>query len=137
MCCGYGTLVARALMVSDIIKLLSCLTPLFRHSLKPILICNNMGRLVPSQAPCGHDIAYRILCGDITWNELTPGYNPPSSMSSYAKYLDSRVAAFKILKHDVVRVQNESNRRSDGQSGACELLTLFGIYSLDRFYGLS
>ena len=47
-------------------------------------------------------------------------------MSSYAKYLDSRIAAFKILKHDVVRVQNESNRRSDGQSGACELLALFG-----------
>lgn len=41
-------------------------------------------------------------------------------MGNYGRYLESRIIAFKSLKHDVVRVQTESNRRSDGQGAACE-----------------
>lgn len=48
------------------------------------------------------------------------GYSPPASMGSYAQYLDARVGAFKDLRHDLVQVQAESNRRSDGLGAGCE-----------------
>lgn len=45
-------------------------------------------------------------------NALTgePGYNTPQNLQHYAIYLDSRIRAYRDLKHDVVRVQAESNR---------------------------
>jgi hypothetical protein len=42
-------------------------------------------------------------------------------MGDYGEYLDVRIKAFKDLKHDLVRVQTESNRRSDGLGAGCEL----------------
>jgi hypothetical protein len=48
------------------------------------------------------------------------GYSPPSNMGSYANYLDVRIKAWKDIKHDLVRVQTESNRRSDGLGAGCE-----------------
>lgn len=54
------------------------------------------------------------------------GYAPPGSMSSYAQYLDARIKAFKDLKHDLVQVQAESNRRSDGLGAGCELQISIG-----------
>jgi hypothetical protein len=41
-------------------------------------------------------------------------------MGAYAKYLDARIKAWKELKQDPVRVQTESNRRSDGLGAGCE-----------------
>lgn len=41
-------------------------------------------------------------------------------MGAYAKYLDARIRAWKDLKQDPVRVQTESNRRSDGLGAGCE-----------------
>lgn len=38
------------------------------------------------------------------------GYNAPQNLQSYAIYLDSRIRAYRDLKHDAVRVQAESNR---------------------------
>lgn len=38
------------------------------------------------------------------------GYNPPQNLANYAAYLDSRVKAYRDLKHDAIRVQTESNR---------------------------
>ncbi|WVF67385.1 hypothetical protein IAT40_002141 [Kwoniella sp. CBS 6097] len=46
------------------------------------------------------------------------GFTPPASMSTYAAYLDSRIKCFKEIKHDLVRAQAESNRRSDGLGAA-------------------
>ncbi|OCF31610.1 ENTH domain-containing protein [Kwoniella heveanensis CBS 569] len=46
------------------------------------------------------------------------GFTPPASMSAYAAYLDSRIRSFKEIKHDLVRAQAESNRRSDGLGAA-------------------
>lgn len=40
----------------------------------------------------------------------------------YAFYLDERIRCFKDLKHDFVRMQTESNRRSDGAGANCELI---------------
>lgn len=48
------------------------------------------------------------------------GYSPPSSMGQYAMYLKSRITAYSEVKHDLVRVQTESNRRSDGLAAGCE-----------------
>lgn len=48
------------------------------------------------------------------------GYSPPSSMSNYANYLDARVKCWKELKHDLVTVQTESNRRSTGLGADCQ-----------------
>ncbi|KAF8586364.1 ANTH-domain-containing protein [Ramaria rubella] len=38
------------------------------------------------------------------------GYDTPQNLAHYAFYLDSRVRAYRELKHDAVRVQSESNR---------------------------
>lgn len=49
------------------------------------------------------------------------GFTPPSNMGMYALYLDMRIKCFKDLKHNFVRTQAESNRRSDGAGANCEL----------------
>ncbi|KAL0955275.1 hypothetical protein HGRIS_004165 [Hohenbuehelia grisea] len=38
------------------------------------------------------------------------GYTAPQNLQHYASYLDSRIRAYRDLKHDAVRVQAESNR---------------------------
>ena len=38
------------------------------------------------------------------------GYSAPENLQNYARYLDSRIRAYRDLKHDAVRVQAESNR---------------------------
>ncbi|KAI0782673.1 ANTH domain-containing protein [Abortiporus biennis] len=38
------------------------------------------------------------------------GYNAPQNLQNYAIYLDSRIRAYRDLKHDAIRVQSESNR---------------------------
>ena len=50
---------------------------------------------------------------------LHKGYSPPANLGYYAQYLDARIRGYRELKHDPVRVQAESNRRSsyDGSSG--------------------
>jgi hypothetical protein len=50
---------------------------------------------------------------------LTSGYHPPSNLSAYAYYLDSRIRAFRDLRHDLVYLQTESNRRSTGLGANC------------------
>ncbi|KAI8985698.1 ANTH domain-containing protein [Trametes punicea] len=41
-----------------------------------------------------------------TWE----GYNAPQNLQNYAKYLDTRIRAYRELKHDAIRVQSETNR---------------------------
>ena len=41
---------------------------------------------------------------------IHPGYDTPQNLANYAKYLDTRIRAYRDLKHDAVRVQAESNR---------------------------
>jgi hypothetical protein len=48
------------------------------------------------------------------------GFTPPSNMGMYAMYLDVRIKCFGDLKHDFVRTQAESNRRSDGLGANCK-----------------
>ncbi|KAI9062606.1 ANTH-domain-containing protein [Trametes sanguinea] len=38
------------------------------------------------------------------------GYNAPQNLQNYAKYLDTRIRAYRELKHDAIRVQSETNR---------------------------
>jgi hypothetical protein len=38
------------------------------------------------------------------------GYNAPENLQNYATYLNARIRAYRDLKHDVIRVQSESNR---------------------------
>ena len=38
------------------------------------------------------------------------GYNAPQNIQHYALYLDSRIRAYRELKHDAIRVQAETNR---------------------------
>jgi hypothetical protein len=38
------------------------------------------------------------------------GYDAPRNVKNYAYYLDSRIRAYRDLKHDAVRVQSETNR---------------------------
>lgn len=45
-----------------------------------------------------------------TFNLVSAGYDTPQNLAHYAFYLDSRVRAYRDLKHDAVRVQSESNR---------------------------
>ena len=41
---------------------------------------------------------------------ICAGYNAPENLSNYATYLDTRIRAFRDLKHDAIRVQSENNR---------------------------
>ena len=38
------------------------------------------------------------------------GYQAPQNLQNYAKYLDTRIRAYRDLKHDAIRVQSENNR---------------------------
>ena len=38
------------------------------------------------------------------------GYNAPENLQNYATYLDTRIRAYRDLKHDAIRVQSETNR---------------------------
>ncbi|TCD65050.1 hypothetical protein EIP91_003288 [Steccherinum ochraceum] len=38
------------------------------------------------------------------------GYAAPQNLQSYATYLDTRIRAYRDLKHDAIRVQSETNR---------------------------
>jgi len=38
------------------------------------------------------------------------GYSAPQSLQQYSIYLDSRIRAYRDLKHDAIRVQSETNR---------------------------
>lgn len=38
------------------------------------------------------------------------GYSAPENLQNYATYLDSRIRAYRDLKHDAIRVQSETNR---------------------------
>ncbi|EAU90322.2 ENTH domain-containing protein [Coprinopsis cinerea okayama7 len=38
------------------------------------------------------------------------GYSAPENMQRYALYLDSRIKAYRELKHDAIRVQSDTNR---------------------------
>lgn len=38
------------------------------------------------------------------------GYAAPQNLQNYATYLDTRIRAYRELKHDAIRVQSESNR---------------------------
>ena len=38
------------------------------------------------------------------------GYSAPKNLQHYAIYLDSRIRAYRELKHDAIRVQAENNR---------------------------
>ena len=42
--------------------------------------------------------------------DLHAGYSAPENLSSYSTYLNTRIRAFRDLKHDAIRVQSETNR---------------------------
>jgi hypothetical protein len=44
------------------------------------------------------------------FTSLFLGYNAPQNLQHYALYLDSRIRAYRDLKHDAIRVQAETNR---------------------------
>ena len=44
----------------------------------------------------------------LTWNAT--GYSTPQNLQNYATYLNTRIRAYRDLKHDAIRVQSESNR---------------------------
>jgi len=41
---------------------------------------------------------------------LLAGYSAPENVQHYALYLDSRIRAYRDLKHDAIRVQSDTNR---------------------------
>ena len=43
-------------------------------------------------------------------NRFPPGYQAPQNLQNYAIYLDTRIKAYRELKHDAIRVQSETNR---------------------------
>ena len=49
----------------------------------------------------------RIIQFDLN---ISIGYVAPQNLQNYALYLDSRIRAYKDLKHDAIKVQAENNR---------------------------
>ena len=43
-------------------------------------------------------------------DDFCAGYRAPENLPKYATYLDTRIRAFRDLKHDAIRVQSENNR---------------------------
>jgi phosphatidylinositol-binding clathrin assembly protein len=47
---------------------------------------------------------------DDSWRlTAVTGYSTPENLQNYATYLDSRIRAYRDLKHDAIRVQSENN----------------------------
>lgn len=75
-----------------------------------------------------------IIRMSISWQycqmliDLIKGYVPPASMGAYADYLDNRIRVYRDLKRDLIRVQAESNRRSDGLGAACKSIWILSIW---------
>lgn len=66
--------------------------------------CRSLGRYGshPHESP---------YCCTVAHSRLIPsGYNAPQNLQNYAIYLDTRIRAYRDLKHDAIRVQSESNR---------------------------
>ena len=72
---------------------------IFRSSKVTKYLVWELGRLVPSFAFADSCQGHRPI-----------GYATPKNLQVYALYLDSRIRAYKELKHDAVKVQDESNR---------------------------
>jgi hypothetical protein len=53
-----------------------------------------------------------IILNPNLWRQdgFRAGYNAPENLLNYATYLDTRIRAFRELKHDAIRVQSETNR---------------------------
>lgn len=60
---------------------------------------------------------------------IIEGYDTPQNLKHYAFYLDSRIRAYRDLKHDAIRVQSESNRDMRVSHSAEESLALSGTAS--------
>jgi len=65
-----------------------------------------MGRCVLS--PCSQSST--SFCPLERAHTFLSGYNPPRNLQHYALYLDTRIRAYRDLKHDAIRVQSETNR---------------------------
>jgi len=50
------------------------------------------------------------LCPFQPAHTFLSGYNAPKNLQHYALYLDTRIRAYRDLKHDAIRVQSETNR---------------------------
>lgn len=50
------------------------------------------------------------LCQVEPAHTFLSGYNAPTNLQHYALYLDTRIHAYRDLKHDAIRVQSETNR---------------------------
>lgn len=61
-----------------------------------------------------------------TFTHHYKGYDPPQNLKHYAFYLDSRIRAYRDLKHDAIRVQSESNRDMRISQSADETLAGLG-----------
>lgn len=65
------------------------------------------------------------------------GYQAPENLQNYAAYLDSRIHAYRDLKHDAIRVQSDSNRDArttaavNGYVSVISGLFVFGIWFLN------
>lgn len=53
---------------------------------------------------------HNIKCSAARLTRVATGYSAPENLQNYATYLDSRIRAYRDLKHDAIRVQSETNR---------------------------
>ena len=75
--------------------------------------------ICPSRTPCvsrtlpvgiGKACPYPALAIRVNLSLRLVGYSAPENLGAYANYLQTRIKAYRDLKHDAVRVQSESNR---------------------------
>ncbi|TXT04903.1 hypothetical protein VHUM_03986 [Vanrija humicola] len=86
---------------------------------KALLTLHQMIRAGSTDALLHHLASKSVLrLNTVSDQNFEAGYRPPASLRPYALYLDSRIRAFKNRKHDMVNLQNESNKRSTGLSAS-------------------
>ncbi|KAJ6504790.1 ANTH-domain-containing protein [Mycena vitilis] len=98
--------------VHDVCKALS---PRFREPnaivvFKALIVLHTMIRNGSTDNVLGYLSGSQVLRLSNVSTGQWDGYQAPENLQNYAAYLDSRIHAYRDLKHDAVRVQSDSNR---------------------------
>ncbi|KAF7370252.1 ENTH domain-containing protein [Mycena sanguinolenta] len=105
--------------VHDVCKALS---PRFREPnaivvFKALIVLHTMIRNGSTDNVLGYLSGSQVLRLSNVSTGNWDGYTAPENLQNYAAYMESRIAAYRDLKHDAVRVQSDSNRDARALNG--------------------
>ena len=79
-----------------------------------VMCTQEIGKVSGSSSPIrfftDESVLYNTPLHATSYRFINPGFENPDHLHHYAKYLDCRIRSYANLKHDVIKVQSESNR---------------------------